>query len=114
MAERHAGDPYHRFFSYDQFSMIDIVSFAILTFAGFLILFLLIYLIALRIVNKKITGNKQFIYFPTHFFFGCKFACLFFNLEKHGRSLWQQRSNSFYSWISYQRLCIRSILGMEK
>jgi hypothetical protein len=55
------------FFSYDQFSMIDIVSFAMLTFAGFLILFLLIYLIALRIVNKKIVGNKQFIYFPLIF-----------------------------------------------
>jgi hypothetical protein len=47
--------------------MIDIVSFAMLTFAGFLILFLLIYLIALRIVNKKIVGNKQFIYFPLIF-----------------------------------------------
>jgi hypothetical protein len=55
------------FFSYDQFSMIDIASFAILTFAGFLILFLLIYLIALRIVNKKIVGNKQFIYYPIIF-----------------------------------------------
>jgi len=55
------------FFLYDQFSMIDIVSFAILTFAGFLILFLLIYLISLRIVNKKIVGYKQFIYFPIIF-----------------------------------------------
>jgi len=55
------------FFSYDQFSIIDIVSFAMLTFAGFLILFLLIYLIALRIVNEKITGYKQFIYFPIIF-----------------------------------------------
>ena len=55
------------FFSYDQFSMIDIASFAMLTFTGFLILFLLIYLIALRIVNKKIIGHKQFIYFPIIF-----------------------------------------------
>ena len=55
------------FFSYDQFSMIDIVSFATLTFAGFLILFLLIYLILLRIFNKKIPGNKQLIYFPLIF-----------------------------------------------
>ena len=52
------------FFSYDQFSMIDIVSFAMLTFTGFLILFLLIYLILLKVVNNKITGSKQFIYFP--------------------------------------------------
>lgn len=55
------------FFSYDQFSMIDVLSFAILTFAGFLILFLLIYLIALKIVNTKIIGYKQFIYFPIIF-----------------------------------------------
>ena len=55
------------FFSYDQFSMIDIASFATLTFAGFLILFLLIYLVAIRIVNKRIVGNKQFIYFPIIF-----------------------------------------------
>ena len=55
------------FFSYDQFSMSDIVSFALLTFAEFLILFLLIYLILLRIFNKKIPGNKQFIYFPLIF-----------------------------------------------
>jgi hypothetical protein len=55
------------FFSYDQFSVIDIVSFAVLTFVGFLLLFLLIYLVALRIVNKKIVGSKQFIYFPIIF-----------------------------------------------
>ena len=55
------------FFSYDQFSMIDIASFATITFAGFLILFLLIYLVAIRIVNKRIVGNKQFIYFPIIF-----------------------------------------------
>ena len=55
------------FFSYDQFSMIDIVSFAMLTFAGFLILFLLIYLLTLKIFTKKIIRNKQFIYFPIIF-----------------------------------------------
>jgi len=55
------------FFSYDQFSMIDIASFATMTFAGFLILFLLIYLVAIRIVNKRIVGNQQFIYFPIIF-----------------------------------------------
>ena len=55
------------FFSYDQFSMIDIVSFAVLTFTGFLILFLLIYLIVLRIASKKIVRSKQFIYFPIIF-----------------------------------------------
>ena len=55
------------FFSYDQFSMIDIASFAVLTFAGYLFLFLLIYLVVLRIVNKKIVGNKQLIYFPIIF-----------------------------------------------
>ena len=55
------------FFSYDQFSMIDIVSFAVLTFAGFLFLFLLIYLIVLKVINNKIAGSKQFIYFPIIF-----------------------------------------------
>jgi len=55
------------FFSYDQFSMIDIVSFAIMTFAGILILFLLIYLIVLKVINNKIAGSKQFIYFPIIF-----------------------------------------------
>ena len=55
------------FFSYDQFSIIDISSFAIITFAGFLILFLLIYLIVLRILNKKIGVSKQFICFPLIF-----------------------------------------------
>jgi hypothetical protein len=55
------------FFSYDQFSMIDIVSFAMMTFAGFLILFLLIYLIVLKVINNKVAGSKQFIYFPIIF-----------------------------------------------
>ena len=55
------------FFSYDQFSMIDIVSFAMMTFAGFLILFLLIYLIVLKLISNKIAGSKQFIYFPIIF-----------------------------------------------
>ena len=56
------------FFTYDQFSLIDIASFAMLTFAGFLILFLLIYLVTLKIVTQKIAvANKQFIYFPIIF-----------------------------------------------
>jgi len=55
------------FFSYDQFSMIDIVSFAMMTFAGFFILFLLIYLIVLKVINNKIAVSKQFIYFPVIF-----------------------------------------------
>ena len=55
------------FYSYDQFSIIDITSFAMMTFAGFLIMFLLIYLFVLKIINKKIIGPKQFIYFPLIF-----------------------------------------------
>jgi uncharacterized membrane protein len=55
------------FFSYDQFSIIDITSFAILTFAGFLVLFLLIYLFVLGIITDRIPGSKQFIYFPIIF-----------------------------------------------
>jgi hypothetical protein len=55
------------FYTYDQFSIIDIASFAVFTFAGFLILFLVIYLFVLRIINKKIGGKKQFVYFPLIF-----------------------------------------------
>ena len=55
------------FFSYDQFSIQDITSFAVFTFAGFLILFLLLYLIVLKTINKKIMGSRQFIYFPCIF-----------------------------------------------
>jgi hypothetical protein len=55
------------FYSYDQFSIIDIASFAVMTFVGFLIMFLLIYLLVLKTVNKKIVGPKQFIYFPLIF-----------------------------------------------
>ena len=55
------------FYSYDQFSIIDITSFAVMTFAGFLIVFLLIYLLVLKTVNKKIVGAKQFIFFPLIF-----------------------------------------------
>lgn len=55
------------FFKYDEFSLIDIVSFATITFAGSLLIFLLIYLIVLRVANNKIAGNKQFIYFPIIF-----------------------------------------------
>ena len=55
------------FYSYDQFSIIDITSFAVMTFVGFLILFLLIYLFVLKTANKKIAEPKQFIYFPLLF-----------------------------------------------
>ena len=55
------------FYSYDQFSIVDITSFAVMTFFGFLIMFLLIYLLMLRTINKKIVGLKQFIYFPLIF-----------------------------------------------
>ena len=55
------------FYSYDQFSIIDITSFAVFTFAGFLILFLLVYLIILKTIKRKIAVSKQFIYFPLLF-----------------------------------------------
>ena len=55
------------FFSYNQFGIQDITGFAVFTFAGFLILFLLIYLVVLKIINKKIMANRQFIYFPVIF-----------------------------------------------
>lgn len=54
------------FFEYDEFSIVDITSFAVFTFAGFLILFLLIYLLVLRTINRKITG-KQFLFYPLTF-----------------------------------------------
>ena len=49
---------------YDSFSIIDISSFAVFTFAGCLIVIPLIYLVALKYSKRKITGRKQFIYFP--------------------------------------------------
>ena len=55
------------FFSYDQFSIIDITSFAVITFVGFLILFLLIYLPALKLMSKKISTGNQFLFFPLIF-----------------------------------------------
>ena len=54
------------FFTYDQFSIIDITSFAVFTFAGFLILFLLIYLVVLKMITKKISG-MQFLFYPLVF-----------------------------------------------
>lgn len=55
------------FYSYDQFSIIDITSFAVMTFVGFILIFLVIYLLVLKIINKRISGNKQFVYFPLIF-----------------------------------------------
>ena len=55
------------FVSYDQFSMIDILSFAMMTFAGFLILFSLIYLIVLKVIGNKIAGSQTVYYFPIIF-----------------------------------------------
>ena len=54
------------YFTYDQFSVIDITSFAVFTLAGFLVLFLFIYLITLRIIRKRIT-NKQLLFYPIIF-----------------------------------------------
>ena len=55
------------FFVYEQFSIIDITSFAVFTFAGSLILFLSVYLLLLRSVTKKIQVDKPFIYSPLLF-----------------------------------------------
>lgn len=55
------------FYSYDQFSITDITSFAVFTFAGFLIVFLVVYLLLLRFMSKRIDRTKQFIYFPLIF-----------------------------------------------
>lgn len=52
------------FFYYDQFNIIDITSFAALTFSGLLILFLLIYLPSLNLLKKKIDTRNQFLFFP--------------------------------------------------
>ncbi len=55
------------FYSYDQFSIIDITSFAVMTFVSFLLIVLVIYLFVLKTINKRITGSKQFVYFPLIF-----------------------------------------------
>ena len=52
------------FFSYDQLSIIDIISFTVITLAGFTILFVLIYLPALNLLKKKIDNRNQFLLFP--------------------------------------------------
>jgi len=54
------------FFSYDQFGIVDITSFAVFTLAGFLILFFIIYLPVLKIISKKLT-DKQFLFYPLIF-----------------------------------------------
>jgi hypothetical protein len=64
------------FLKYDQFSIIDITSFAVVTFGGFLILFFLIYLVFLRYMNKKIT-SKQFIYYPLGLSFAANLPAYF-------------------------------------
>ena len=55
------------FYSYDQFSIIDVSSFAVMTFVGFIIVFLVIYLLVLKKINKRIFSIKQFVYFPLIF-----------------------------------------------
>jgi len=52
------------FFSYEQFSIIDITSFAVLMLAGCIIVIPLLYLFFLKFLEKRICGNKQFICFP--------------------------------------------------
>ena len=54
------------FFSYDQFSIIDITSFAVMTFIGFLLTFLIVYVVVLKTINRKV-AMKQFIYYPLIF-----------------------------------------------
>lgn len=52
------------FFSYDQLSIIDIISFTVITLAGFTTLFVLTYLPALNLLKKKIDNRNQFLFFP--------------------------------------------------
>lgn len=52
------------FFTYDHFSIIDITSFAVITFVGYLILFLVLYLPAVNISSKKIEIQTRFLYLP--------------------------------------------------
>lgn len=52
------------FFSYDQLSIIDIISFTVITLAGFTTLFVLTYLPALNLLMKKIDNRNQFLFFP--------------------------------------------------
>ena len=72
------------FFSYDQFTIIDITSFAVMTFVGFIIIFLVMYLLVLKMVNRRISGNKQFIYFPLIFAFLANLPVYFIIWNKVG------------------------------
>ena len=88
------------FFSYDQFSIIDIMSFAIMTFAGCLILFLLIYIFLLRFINKKIIGNKQFVYFPVIFSLVANLPA-YFLIWKNTGVLYVKVGATLFSWAFY-------------
>ena len=52
------------FACYDFFSIVDITSFAVFTLAGSIIAIPLLYLATLKFLSKKITGRKQFAWFP--------------------------------------------------
>lgn len=52
------------FFSYDDFSIVDITSFAVFTLAGCLILIPLIYSFVIKFLKRKTGGRWQFFYFP--------------------------------------------------
>ena len=52
------------FYSYDEFSFIDITSFAILTLAGSLLIIPILYQLVLKIFRKWMNERNQFIYFP--------------------------------------------------
>jgi hypothetical protein len=52
------------FFSYEEFSVVDITSFAVLTFVSSLVVIVILYQLALRVSAKILMGKNNFIIYP--------------------------------------------------
>ena len=52
------------FISYESFSIVDITSFAVFTLGSCLIVIPIFYLLTLKYLGNKITGIKQYVWFP--------------------------------------------------
>lgn len=77
------------FISYESFSIIDITSFAVLTLAGSLITIPLIYLLTLKFMIKRVSGKKQFTWFPVSLIVIANLPVYFI--------IWQ-KTNDLYGW----------------
>ena len=77
------------FISYEQFGIIDITSFTVLTLAGCIIVIPLIYLPVLKFLNRIVNADKQFIWFP---------ACLILLANLPVYFIIWLKNNDLYGW----------------